>query len=111
MFTFMCECTWVAVLPMPITGCGHVAYTGQLFFNDEISDAVATHKPYAKHDVTRGRHVEDAVFVTQHGSGSMLTRRQLHKRSIEDGCVATAVLGINPNAIPGSLILETAFIL
>jgi protocatechuate 3,4-dioxygenase beta subunit len=89
---------------------GHDAYTGQLFFRDEITDAVAKHDPYAKHDVTRTRQDEDDVFVTQHGSGSMLTLAQLNKRSIEDGFVATAVLGIDPNATTSSLILQTALI-
>jgi protocatechuate 3,4-dioxygenase beta subunit len=87
---------------------GHVAYTGQLFFKDEITDAVARHEPYAKHDVTRTRQEEDDVFVTQHGSGSMLMLSQLNKRSIEDGFIATAVLGIHPNATTNALILETA---
>jgi bisphosphoglycerate-dependent phosphoglycerate mutase len=89
---------------------GHVAYTGQLFFKDEITDAVARHEPYAKHDVTRTRQDEDDVFVAQHGSGSMLALTQLNKRSIEDGFIATAVLGIDPNAITSSLIFETALI-
>jgi len=61
---------------LPIQG-GHIAYTGQLFFKDEISDAVARHEPYAKHDVTRTRQDEDDVFVTQQGGGSMLIVAQL----------------------------------
>lgn len=89
---------------------GHVTYTGQLFFRDEITDAVARHQPYATHDVARTRQ-EDDVFVTQHGRSSMLRLTQLNKRSIEDGFLATAVLGIDPNATTGSLILKTALIL
>jgi protocatechuate 3,4-dioxygenase beta subunit len=90
---------------------GHATYTGQFFFSDEITDAVARHAPYAKHDVTRTRQDEDDVFVTQHGSGSMLMLTQLNKRSIEYGFIATAVLGINPNLITRSSILETSLIL
>jgi protocatechuate 3,4-dioxygenase beta subunit len=89
---------------------GHVAYTGQLFFKDEITDAVARHEPYTKQDVTRTRQDEDEVFVAQHGRGSMLALTQLNKQSIEDGFLATAVLGIDPNAITSSLIFETALI-
>jgi protocatechuate 3,4-dioxygenase beta subunit len=59
---------------------GHVAYTGQLFFTDEITDAVAKHEPYAKHDITRTRQDEDDVFVAQHGSGSMLARQWITSR-------------------------------
>jgi protocatechuate 3,4-dioxygenase beta subunit len=92
-------------------GGGHVAYTGQLFFRDEITDAVAKYEPYTNHDVTRTRQDEDDVFVTQRGSGSMLKLMQLNKRSIEDGFLATAVLGIDPNAITSSLILQTSLIL
>jgi protocatechuate 3,4-dioxygenase beta subunit len=91
-------------------GGGHVTYTGQLFFRDEITDAVARHEPYATHDIARTRQDEDDVFVTQTGRGSMLGLTQLNKRSIEDGFFATAVLGIDPNATTGSLILETALI-
>ncbi|MGI8960754.1 MAG: intradiol ring-cleavage dioxygenase [Bryobacteraceae bacterium] len=91
-------------------GGGHIAYTGQLFFDEDITDAVALHEPYADHDVTRTRQHEDEVFVTQHGSGSMLALTQMNERSIEDGFIATAVLGIDPNAVTSSLILKTSLI-
>jgi protocatechuate 3,4-dioxygenase beta subunit len=80
-------------------GGGHIAYTGQLFFPEDVSDAVAKQQPYATHHSSRTRQDEDDVFATQHGRGSIVTLAQLKKGSIEEGFVATAVLGVDPNAI------------
>src|SRR5437763_13514165 len=44
---------------------GHVCHTGQLFFPDEISDAVARLRPYSNHKGERTRHDEDDVFASQ----------------------------------------------
>jgi hypothetical protein len=110
MFTSMYECTWVAPLRVPVTEAVTLPIPGSFSFKDEITDAVARHEPYTKQDVTRTRQDEDEVFVAQHGRGSMLALTQLHKQSIEDGFLATAVLGIDPNAITSSLIFETALI-
>ena len=76
---------------------GHVSYTGQLFFPDEISDEVAKHQPYANHHDLRTRQDEDGVFTEEHGSGSIVKLAQLNDRDIEEGFLATAVLGIDPN--------------
>lgn len=79
-------------------GGGHISYTGQLFFPEHISDAVAKCEPYKAHQIERTRQDEDGVFLSQHGSGSVVTLAQLDKREIEAGFIATAVLAIDPNA-------------
>ncbi len=77
---------------------GHISYTGQLFFPENISDAVAKCEPYKTHHIERTRQDEDGVFTSQHGSGSIVTVAQIDKRDIEAGFIATAVLAIDPNA-------------
>lgn len=77
---------------------GHIPYTGQLFFPEHISDLVAQQQPYKNHRTERTLQQEDGVFINEHGSGSVITLAQVNEREIEDGFVATAVLGIDPNA-------------
>ena len=79
---------------------GHVCHTGQLFFPEDISDAVAKTQPYAAHHTERTRQEEDHVFTSQHGSDFIVKLAQLNQRSMVEGFVARAVLGVNPNAIP-----------
>jgi protocatechuate 3,4-dioxygenase beta subunit len=79
---------------------GHVCHTGQLFFSEEISDAVAKLPPYSGHHTERTRQEEDDVFTSQHGSDFIVKLAQLNTRSMADGFVTTAVLGVNPNAEP-----------
>lgn len=77
---------------------GHVSYTGQLFFAEDVSDAVAKQPPYRDHHTERTRQDDDGVFLNEHGSASVVTLSQVNKRSLEDGLVATSVLGIDPAA-------------
>ena len=79
-------------------GGGHISYTGQLFFPENVSDAVAKCKPYSTHHTERTRQDEDNVYTEQHGSGSIVSLARLNKRDIEEGFLATAVLGIDPSA-------------
>ncbi|HEX4808357.1 MAG TPA: intradiol ring-cleavage dioxygenase [Bryobacteraceae bacterium] len=79
---------------------GHVCHTGQLFFPEDISDAVAKLPPYATHHTERTRQDEDNVFTSQHGSDFIVSLAQSNKRSMADGFVAKAVLGVNPEAVP-----------
>ncbi len=76
---------------------GHISYTGQLFFPEDVSDAVANCEPYKAHHTERTRQDEDNVFTSQHGSESIVALTQIDKREMEAGFVATAVLAIHPN--------------
>lgn len=78
---------------------GRISYTGQLFFPEDISDAVARYGPYKNHHTERTRQDEDDVFTSQHGSGSVITLAQINKREMEAGFIATAVLRIDPSAL------------
>lgn len=79
---------------------GHVCHTGQLFFPEDVSDEVGRLRPYSNHHAERTRQEEDHVFTSQHGSDFIVALDQLNKRSMEEGFVAKAVLGVNPNADP-----------
>lgn len=79
---------------------GHVCHTGQLFLPEEISDAVVASKLYADHRGQRTRQDDDNIFHSAHGTGLILSLDQSDKRRIEDGFVAKAVLGVDPNAKP-----------
>ena len=79
---------------------GHVCHTGQLFFPDELSDTIAKLPPYSAHHIDRTRQDEDGVFLSEHGSDFIVTPTQLSKRSMTDGFITTAVLGVDPNATP-----------
>jgi protocatechuate 3,4-dioxygenase beta subunit len=79
---------------------GHVCHTGQLFFPDDLSDAVARLSPYSGHKAERTRQEEDDIFTSQHGSEFLLALKQTNTRSMAEGFTATAVLGVDPNAEP-----------
>ena len=79
---------------------GHVCHTGQLFFPDEISDAVARLNPYSDHKAERTRQDEDDIFTSQHGSGFVLALKQNNRRSLTDGFTAETIVSVDPNAEP-----------
>ncbi len=79
---------------------GHVCHTGQLFFPDEISDAVARLSPYAGHKAERTRQDEDDIFTSQGGSEFLLALKQNSSRSMAEGFIAETVVGVDPNAAP-----------
>jgi protocatechuate 3,4-dioxygenase beta subunit len=82
---------------------GHVCHTGQLFFPEDISDAVARLAPYRGHHTQRTRQDEDDIFTDQHGSGFVVTVAQTNKRAMEEGFVAHVVLGVDPSAEPAEV--------
>ena len=43
---------------------GHVAHTGQLFFNDSMQDAIDALDPYVTHQVARTSDDEDSIYLS-----------------------------------------------
>jgi hypothetical protein len=79
---------------------GHIVHTGQLFFDDELSDQIAQLKPYLERsDVPRVRLSEDMVFNDSRGTGVVLKSERVKSSSLEAGLVATAFLHVDPAAI------------
>jgi protocatechuate 3,4-dioxygenase beta subunit len=75
---------------------GNVCHTGQLFFPDEISDAVARLSPYSSHKAERTRQEDDDMFSSQHGSEFLLALKQTNSRSMSEGFTAAIVVGVDP---------------
>ncbi len=79
---------------------GHVCHTGQLFFPEDISDDIARLAPYSQRRSDRTRQDDDHVFLSEHGSDFVVSLTQTSARNMAEGFVATAVLGVDPNAEP-----------
>jgi protocatechuate 3,4-dioxygenase beta subunit len=83
---------------------GHVAHTGQLFFDDAISDQVfASGGAYADRDnAQRLRNDQDGI-LGDHGDepGVMLVLTPITPGALEDGFDGTVVVGVDASATPG----------
>jgi protocatechuate 3,4-dioxygenase beta subunit len=83
---------------------GHVAHTGQLFFDDDISDRVFETAAYAGRDNSQRLRNDADNILGSHGDepGFMLTLTPVTEGKIEDGFVGTITLGVDPNATPSA---------
>ena len=68
---------------------GNVVHTGQLFFNDALTDAVFRRSPYASRGSRDTRNSNDSIYVNG-GSRSLLT---VKKQAA--GYVATIWMGVH----------------
>jgi protocatechuate 3,4-dioxygenase beta subunit len=78
---------------------GHVSHTGQLAFDDEISDQVALIEPYASRDTTFTRLEEDGVFsgVEEDDATFFLALTQVDASNLASGMTGTITIGIDPD--------------
>ena len=56
---------------------GHVSHTGQLFFDDNLTDRVATVYPYSTHTIQRVRNNDDQDYVDSNGSNMLISTKYL----------------------------------
>ena len=83
---------------------GHVSHTGNLFFPEDISLAVAKVAPYTDNPTKdRVTLTSDFVYKGQSGSGSIMTLTPVNAADPTAGCGAAMVLGIDPAATPSSI--------
>ena len=82
---------------------GHVTHTGNLFFPEEISTAVARISPYTDNTSSRTTLTSDFVYHGQNGSGSIMTLTPIDPSKPEKGYVASIVLGVDPTATPSPI--------
>jgi hypothetical protein len=75
---------------------GHVSHTGQLFFDDVLTDAVAHISPYSNHTITRTRNAQDSIYASANGSVTIVSIRE-NSMNNYTGIVR---LGVNSSAIP-----------
>ena len=75
---------------------GQTVHTGQLFFNDSVSDRVVRLSPYNGRSGTRLRNREDDIYH-EAGSGALLRLRRRKASTIRKGLIGTITVGIDPS--------------
>ena len=78
---------------------GHVSHTGQLFFDDAISDQVARLSPYSSQTNQRTRNNEDGVYSGSEGSTMVVPIQYLSSSGLQGGVSGQITLGVDPNAV------------
>jgi hypothetical protein len=78
---------------------GHVSHTGQLFFNDSLTDSVALISPYSNHTIVRTRNSEDGIYASANGS---ITIVSIAQNSLNN-YTGMITLGVNSSATPAAV--------
>jgi protocatechuate 3,4-dioxygenase beta subunit len=73
---------------------GQTVHTGQLFFNDSVSDRVVRLSPYSSHHGTRVRNRADQIYRQAGGSGALLRLRRRKASAFRKGLIGTITVGI-----------------
>jgi hypothetical protein len=80
---------------------GHVSHTGQLFFDDAISDVVyGTHEAYAgRDDSQRTRNEQDNILGNHLDEpGFVVSLSPLDESDPSQGYLGVITIGVNPSA-------------
>lgn len=79
---------------------GHTAHTGQLFFDDAITEQVMQLEPYAgRPDEYRTLNSDDNILAGHEDEpGFMVTLTQLDANDLSAGFLGTIVIGVDPSA-------------
>ncbi|UJR36302.1 hypothetical protein I4U23_029031 [Adineta vaga] len=78
---------------------GHVSHTGQLFFNDTLTDSVALLSPYSTHTIVRTRNSEDNIYASSNGSVTIVSITQNSVMNYS----GTVTVGVNSSATPAAV--------
>lgn len=78
---------------------GHVSHTGQLYFNDTLTDTVATISPYSTRQVRRVRNNEDGIYKDSNGA-TMIVPIKLVGNDLARGVTGEITVGVDPTATP-----------
>ena len=78
---------------------GHVSHTGQLFFNDTLTDSVAMISPYSNHTIVRTRNSDDGIFASANGSVTIVS---ISQNSLAN-YTGTVTIGVNSSATPAAV--------
>jgi protocatechuate 3,4-dioxygenase beta subunit len=73
---------------------GRTVHTGQLFFNDSVSDRVVRLSPYGSHPGGRLRNRADQIYRQAGGSGALLRLRRRKASAFRKGLIGTITVGI-----------------
>ena len=81
-----------------VTG-GHISHTGQFFFDDTMTDAVATMYPYSTVTTQRVRNNEDFIYAQSSGS-TMIIPITFPSNTFAGGMAGEITVGLDPSATP-----------
>lgn len=81
---------------------GHVSHTGQFFFDDTMTDAVATMYPYSTHNIQRVRNNEDFIYAESAGS-TMIIPITFPSNTFTGGMAGEITVGVDPSATPAPI--------
>ena len=81
---------------------GHVSHTGQLFFDDAISDQVFATAAYADRPNDQRLRNDGDNILGDHADepGFLLELKQINEDSIDDGFIGTITIGVDSTATP-----------
>jgi protocatechuate 3,4-dioxygenase beta subunit len=77
---------------------GKVNYTGQLFFDDDVTAEIFELEPYSKHTGTWTKLDDDMVYDGGGASSGLLTLKPVHEKDPSKGYKGTITLGVDPDA-------------
>jgi hypothetical protein len=78
---------------------GHVSHTGQLFFDDTVTDEVAKLVPYTLQKNRRVRNSEDGIYSQAKGSTTIIPLQYLTGNGLRGAVKGEITLGVDPNAV------------
>jgi protocatechuate 3,4-dioxygenase beta subunit len=77
---------------------GKVNHTGQLFFDDDVAEAIFALEPYSKHSGSYTTLADDMVYDGGGVTSGLLTLKAVHKSDPAKGYKGFLTLGIDPDA-------------
>jgi len=81
---------------------GHVSHTGQLYFDDSLTDAVARIFPYSTNTVKRTLNEEDFIYKESNGA-TMIIPIRLLTDEFTGGMAGEITVGVDPSATPAAV--------
>ena len=78
---------------------GHVSHTGQLFFDDTLTDTVAKVAPYSTGVSRRVRNTDDGIYRGANGGTMTIAVKSLGS-DIKQGMTGEITVGVDPTATP-----------
>ena len=84
---------------------GHVAHTGQLFFDEATTEQVLAIAPYNdRPNEQRTTNSEDGILGDHEDEeGFLVSLTPITEGTIEDGFIGTITIGVDPESTPSSV--------
>jgi protocatechuate 3,4-dioxygenase beta subunit len=79
---------------------GHTAHTGQLFFDEALSDRVFVRKPYNTASGSRRRQSDDGIFRQSGSAKAVASSAPKNSADLSKGITSTITLSVDPTATP-----------